>query len=96
MAAAAQRNHRAPSQPELFPIGIVHREIAFNSDWSVIKNRYFGRCHFPMLADPLILQHQPGKIVARHFAVHECVERLAQRVMQPGGAVSRVRPYRLL
>lgn len=42
MAAAAERNGRAPSQAEGFAFLVFYLEIAFYFDWTIIKNSYFG------------------------------------------------------
>jgi len=42
--AAAQRNHRAPSQPEFLARRVVNRKLALNAQRTVVENRNF-RCH---------------------------------------------------
>jgi len=41
MPAAAEGDHRAPAQPELFAVLIHDCEIAFHAQWAVIQNDDF-------------------------------------------------------
>ncbi len=44
MPAPAKRNSRPPTQPERLPLLIHNLEIPFNSQRTVIEDRYFCAC----------------------------------------------------
>jgi hypothetical protein len=54
MAATAQRDDGPAAKSKLFSFGVMHTEIAFDANRSVVVYCDFGCCHALMVTDRLV------------------------------------------